>query len=180
MRLSLNEIEVTARKAALGAGLSLGLAEEAGAAAAWLAAAGFPVATLLAAALETSGGEKLQLTRTGAICRLTSGGGACSALRASPSACDLVIAATRSGERIVVDAVIDVPALAIAQAVLGATESDTRLAVEIGRALRVAMAKGSAIFYATMPELATLRCRRVRNSDPPGTGSACAEGISAG
>lgn len=54
MTLSLNEIEVTVRKAALGSGLPLGLAEEAGAAATWLAVAGFPVEKLMASALEYS------------------------------------------------------------------------------------------------------------------------------
>jgi len=48
MTLSLNEIESLARKAARGAGLDWGLAEEAGKATRWLCAAGWPGAEILA------------------------------------------------------------------------------------------------------------------------------------
>ena len=49
MTWSLNEIETLSRKAARGAGLSWGLAEEAGKATRWLAAAGLPGPQVLAA-----------------------------------------------------------------------------------------------------------------------------------
>ena len=50
MHLSLNEIEVNLRKAALGAGLPYGLADDAGRAGAWLASCGLPgIADCLAA-----------------------------------------------------------------------------------------------------------------------------------
>ncbi|MCP5075121.1 MAG: DUF3726 domain-containing protein [Rhodobacteraceae bacterium] len=51
MKYSLNEIDATCRKAARGAGFSWGLAEEAGKAARWLAAAGLPGPELLAGLL---------------------------------------------------------------------------------------------------------------------------------
>ncbi|MEW5421851.1 DUF3726 domain-containing protein [Amorphus sp. 3PC139-8] len=50
--LSLNEIEGTVRKAAVGVGLAYGLASEAGRAAGWLAAAGLPALTLSADVLD--------------------------------------------------------------------------------------------------------------------------------
>ena len=52
MRLSLNEVEVNLRKAALGAGLPYGLAEDTGRAGAWLAARGLPGVVDCVAALE--------------------------------------------------------------------------------------------------------------------------------
>jgi hypothetical protein len=130
MKLSLNEIEVTARKASLGAGLPLGLAEEAGAAAAWLAAAGFPVAPLLAEALELGHQDAVQTERSGSILRFRGAGPACSALGILPSACDLVIAAAAMGERVTAEAVIDVPAWALAQAAIAAAGSGVALQVE--------------------------------------------------
>ncbi|MBI1416250.1 MAG: DUF3726 domain-containing protein [Limimaricola sp.] len=51
MSWSLNEVEALARKAARGAGLSWGLAEEAGRATRWLIAHGLPGAEVLSAAL---------------------------------------------------------------------------------------------------------------------------------
>ncbi len=56
MSWSLNEIEGTARKAARGAGLPWGLAEEAGKATRWLCAAGWPGAECLAAHLTDNDG----------------------------------------------------------------------------------------------------------------------------
>lgn len=53
-RLSLNEIEVSVRKASIGAGLPYGIAQETGRAAEWLALAGLPALTICAAALEAS------------------------------------------------------------------------------------------------------------------------------
>jgi hypothetical protein len=85
MRLSLNEIEVTVRKAALGSGLPLGLAEDAGAAAAWLAARGFPVAELIGAALGTPAAES-RMQRSGGMIRFLSEEGACSVLRVGAGA----------------------------------------------------------------------------------------------
>ncbi|HXV26116.1 MAG TPA: DUF3726 domain-containing protein [Alphaproteobacteria bacterium] len=162
MTLSLNEIEVTVRKAALGSGLPLGLAEEAGAVAAWLAAVGFPVEDLMVSALEHSNDEALLLSRAGAIYRLTTNGGACAALRAAPSACDLVVAAARSGKPIAVEAAMDVPALAVAQAAVAARESGVEIAVWIGETLVARLVGESAILFGDMTELAALRSLPVR------------------
>lgn len=52
--LSLNEVELSARKAAVGAGLPQGIAYETGRAAAWLAVAGLPALTVCADALEAA------------------------------------------------------------------------------------------------------------------------------
>lgn len=53
-RLSLNEIEVSVRKAGIGAGLPYGIAQETGRAAEWLALAGLPALAICAEALEAS------------------------------------------------------------------------------------------------------------------------------
>ena len=57
MSFSLNEIETMAKRAARGAGLAWGLAEEAGKAARWLASHGFPGPALLAAELDRLNGQ---------------------------------------------------------------------------------------------------------------------------
>ncbi|MFW8596431.1 DUF3726 domain-containing protein [Cribrihabitans neustonicus] len=57
MICSLNEIEALARKAARGAGMSWGLAEEAGKAARWLSGNGFPGPRLLAELLRQNDGK---------------------------------------------------------------------------------------------------------------------------
>ena len=57
MSYALNEIEATAKRAARGAGLSWGMAEEASKAARWLCTQGFDGAALLAAVLEQSDGR---------------------------------------------------------------------------------------------------------------------------
>lgn len=57
MKVSLNQIEQTARKAARGAGLAWGLADEVGRAMRWLHTYGLNGATLLAAHLDGDGGD---------------------------------------------------------------------------------------------------------------------------
>jgi len=88
MTWSLNEIEGLSRKAARGAGLSWGLAEEAGKATRWLCAAGLPGAEALAGLLRQNDGADyatlcpLEETgswaaRGGALCPLISGAAIC-------------------------------------------------------------------------------------------------------
>ncbi len=88
MTWSLNEIEGLSRKAARGAGLSWGLAEEAGKATRWLCAAGLPGAEALAGLLRQNDGAEyatlcpLEETGTwaasgGALCPLISGAAIC-------------------------------------------------------------------------------------------------------
>lgn len=59
MNLSLNEVEVTAKKAARGAGYSWGLAEEAGKATRWLCAQGLDGCGILADLLSATDGQDL-------------------------------------------------------------------------------------------------------------------------
>lgn len=186
MRLSLNEIEVTARKAALGAGYPLGLAEDAGAAAAWLAAAGFPIAELMTAALETARAEP-RLELNGANARIVAEQGPCSALRVAPSACDIVLAAAGSGEPVAVEATLDVPVIAIAQAALVSASSGVSLRIEIAGEPAMEVAQGQPVFFTGAAKLSALRGEAVRISiaDPqpqppvpgPGRETALGQGI---
>ena len=88
MSWSLNEIEALARKAACGAGLSWGLAEEAGKSARWLCAMGLPGAEGLAALLQRNDGAAYPLLRPaetgaewaaagGVLCPLITGAALC-------------------------------------------------------------------------------------------------------
>ncbi|WP_294609088.1 DUF3726 domain-containing protein [Roseovarius sp.] len=88
MTWSLNEIEGLSRKAARGAGLSWGLAEEAGKATRWLCAAGLPGSEALAGLLRRNDGAEYDAlcplgetgtwaARGGALCPLISGAAIC-------------------------------------------------------------------------------------------------------
>jgi len=89
MSWSLNEIESLSRKAARGAGLSWGLAEEAGKAARWLTAAGLPGPQVLADLLTRNDGAEYEtlcpmeaeegawVARGGTLCPLISGAVLC-------------------------------------------------------------------------------------------------------
>jgi hypothetical protein len=160
MRLSLNEIEVTVRKAALGAGLPLGLAEDAGRAAAWLAARGFPMAELIFAALAAAPAE-LRLEREGTRCRILAEDGPCPVLQAGPSACDFVVAGARSGAPASVAVVLDVPMVAVAQAALASAESGLALAVETAGAPAAVLVGGEAALSAGPAGLAALRSKPI-------------------
>ena len=132
MRLSLNEVEVTARKAALGAGLPLGLAEEAGAIAYWLAAAGFAVAPLIARALGELALPSLAMEEAPGGWRLVGQPSPLSAIVAAPSACDLVIAAAKQGRRARVRAAVDLPAIALAACAVASGRAHLSLTLAIG------------------------------------------------
>lgn len=100
VHISLSELETTLRKAASGAGLSLGLGEEAGLAAKWAAINGIAPVGAFADALDAvdskrSGRFDADLAIAGAF--VASGEGlSLSALCAGPSACDLLEAAALS------------------------------------------------------------------------------------
>jgi hypothetical protein len=128
MRLSLNEIEVTARKAALGAGLPLGLAEDTGMAAAWLAAAGFPVAELMRSALETTGPRALRLQEAEGGWRLAGEASPLPALVAGPSASDLAVVLAKEGCGGRLRLRVDVPAIAFAHSALASARAKLSLA----------------------------------------------------
>ena len=161
MRLSLNEVEVTVRKAGLGAGLPLGLAEDAGRAAAWLAARGLPAAELMAAALEGAHAE-LHVERDAAAWRIGTTSGACPVLQAAPSACDLVVAGARSGAPACVESVLDLPMVAIATAALATADSGISLLVDIAERPAALLMAGEARWFAGPAELAALRRQPVR------------------
>ena len=73
MRCSLNEVEGLARRAARGAGMPWGLAEEAGKATRWLAERGLPAPALLAELLERNDGRDYDLLAGGVLCPLCTG-----------------------------------------------------------------------------------------------------------
>lgn len=190
MRLSLNEIEVTARKAALGSGFPLGLAEDAGAAAAWLAASGFPVAELMAAALE-GGGAEPRLEANGARIRFVTDRGPCSVLRLGPSLCDLVLAMSEPGRRVETEAELDVPMIEVAHAALASVDSGQPLSIEIAGKAAALLVPSAPVLLVPPAELAALRGERVRIriamgtdlEEPPGairveTRAAFREGVS--
>ena len=190
MRLSLNEIEVTARKAALGSGFPLGLAEDAGAAAAWLAASGFPVAEVMVAALE-GGGAEPRLEANGARVRFVTDRGPCSVLWLGPSLCDLVLAMSEPGRRVETEAELDVPMIAVAQAALASVDSRQPFSIEIAGKAAALLAPSAPVLLVPPAELAALRGERVRIriatgtdlEEPPGairveTRAAFREGVS--
>ena len=168
MRLSLNEIEVTARKAALGSGFPLGLAEDAGAAAAWLAASGFPVAELMAAALE-GGGAEPRLEANGARLRFVADRGPYSVLRLGPSLCDLVLAMREPGRRVETEAELDVPMIAIAHAALASVDSGQPFSIEIAGKAAALLVSSAPMLLVPPAELAALRGERVRIRIATGT-----------
>lgn len=122
MRISLSELETTLRKAALGAGLSLGLGEEAGLAAKWMAINGIASLSAFADALDAvasgrSGRFDADLASAGRF--VASGAGSSlSALYAGPSACDLLEAAALSGDDpgVVNMTAVDLPAVVLCNA----------------------------------------------------------------
>jgi hypothetical protein len=89
MTLSLNEVQGLAQKAARGAGMDWGLAEEAGRATRWLAAHGLPGPALLAGLLKRNDGavyadicplpdaEGLWMAKGGTLCPITAGAAFC-------------------------------------------------------------------------------------------------------
>jgi hypothetical protein len=132
MIVSLNEIEVTVANAAIGAGAPIGLAEDAGAAAAWLASRGFPVAPVIRAALDgllsgTSGPP--EFSRDGRGGRETSAKSRVSAVLAGSIACDLLLAAPGRDRPAIRFGAIDGRLLAAASAALAAKRHGASFAV---------------------------------------------------
>lgn len=127
MHVSLSEIETTLRRAALGAGLSLGLGEEAGLAAKWAAINDIASLSTFADALDAidggrSGRFDTDLAADGTF--VARGEGLfLSALCAGPSACDLLEAAALSGHGpgAITMTAVDVPAVVLCDA-LAASE----------------------------------------------------------
>lgn len=114
MNLSLNEVENLVRKAARGAGLDPGRADDLAAAAAVLASHPLPVCAILYRALTGGAGQSLTIAADGAhaSCHATS------AAHVGPSALDLLLA-NPPGFEVTLDAV-DEPLLIAALAVVAA------------------------------------------------------------
>ncbi len=115
MRVSLSEVETTVRKASVGVGLPLGLAEDAGRAAAWAALVGVGDPAVFAAALEDldtgrSVGADADQARAG---HLAPGAatGPLSALLAGPTACDALLSAADA--TVVTLSAVDHPAVVL-------------------------------------------------------------------
>jgi hypothetical protein len=145
--VSLNEIETAVRKAALGVGLPLGIAEEAGLAAAWAAPLPLGIEALIAEAL-TNIDEKRVL-------RQPADKAATSALWLGPSAADFAFA--MPDEPIILGPV-DVPILVaaiVARAGEGKTERSA--AVAWGGSCSLALNHGEIGIWA--PSLAALTAR---------------------
>ncbi len=122
VHISLSELETTLRKAASGTGLSLGLGEEAGLAARWMAINGIAGLSAFADALDAvdngrSGQFDADLAIAGTFVA-SSEGLSLSALYAGPSACDLLEAAALSGNgpNAVTMTAVDFPAVVLCDA----------------------------------------------------------------
>jgi hypothetical protein len=126
--LSLNEVENLVRKAARGAGLDPGRADDLAAASAVLASHGLPVCAIIYRALTGDPGQPLMIAADGAqaICPATS------AARAGSSALDLLLAKP-PGFEVTLDAV-DEPLLIAALAVVAARRYASGFAVTAQRA----------------------------------------------
>jgi hypothetical protein len=126
--LSLNEVENLVRKAARGAGLDPGRADDLAAASAVLASHGLPVCAIIYRALTGDPGQPLMIAADGAqaICPATS------AARAGSSALDLLLAKP-PGFEVTLDAV-DEPLLIAALAVVAARPYASGFAVTAQRA----------------------------------------------
>lgn len=137
MIVSLNEIETLARKAAAGAGLPVGVADDFGAAVRALAEAGAPAERLAAKALGSldAGAVRPAPRRDGAVWRLApSSDAALSAAASAPTAADLACAFCSDPDGGVVLEAVDVPEIVIGA--LAASGGD--FTVEYGgRQLRV-------------------------------------------
>ena len=121
MRLSLNEVEGGCLKAARGAGLPYGLAQEAGRAARWLALSGLPWCGPLLAALEAfeaQDQERTGLSLMSDAARLTGGP---SALLLGPAAADVWRAGLMEDRPLVMEAP-DQPLFCLAALALGVAE----------------------------------------------------------
>jgi hypothetical protein len=126
VNLSLNEVENLVRKAARGAGLDPGRADDLASAAAVLASHPLPVCAIVYRALTGGPGQPLTIAADGAhaSCRTTS------AAHAGPSALDLLLA-NPAGFEITLDAV-DEPLLIAALAVVAARRYTAQFTLAAG------------------------------------------------
>lgn len=161
MRVSLSEVETTVRKAAVGVGLALGLAEDAGRAAGWAALVGVGGPAVFAAALEAldtghSVGADADRARAGTLAPVD-GAGPLSALIAGPAACDALRSVAGTVTLIAVDhpAVVLFEALEICDGLAGELRVDWR--APDGAAIEV-VRRGDSIIdgLAKRPTLAGL------------------------
>lgn len=128
--VSLNEIEVTLRKAAIGMGLPLGIAEDTALAATWLAARGYPgidlYHTALQHAVDHNGTARTLEREPGALVAK----GPVAALWFGPAAVDHLCLGARQGVPAEIRADwIDYPLLCFAMLAVAAAEYDLRIAI---------------------------------------------------
>lgn len=131
MRHSLNEIEVSCRKAAVGAGIPVGLGEDIGKAAAWLSARGFDGAG--AAVNSIKAGMRLAAGEIGTDVVTFN---AARAAIDGPTAMDFLLAKVAPS---VVLTDVDAPLLIIGLAGVAAAESDVCIDVEVDGVHHVAL-----------------------------------------
>ncbi len=125
MRHSLNEIEVTLRKATIGAGIPVGLAQDIGQAAAWLAACGMDGAGAGLAAITGKSAAAIGQVADGGAMTFTDA----SVAYAGPSAMDFLAA----GHAVQLTG-MDAPLLLVGLAGVAATTYDLDIACDFGAA----------------------------------------------
>jgi hypothetical protein len=155
--VSLNEIETTVRKAALGVGLPLGIAEEAGLAAAWAATLPIAIETLISEALANIDEKRVArpcFTLANGLCRAD--GGTTSALWLGPTATDIACGETLC--RLACEAV-DIPFLAAAIVARACEGNSQASAVVAWNTCRLIITKGACSILAPS---ATALCARGR------------------
>lgn len=153
--LSLNEIEVTLRKAAIGVGLPLGLAEDAALATTWLVARGLPGLDLCHAALrhaEDHGPTVLSMEE-GQGCLIIKN--PTSALWFGPAAVDhLCLQAKLNGPAEIRADWVDCPLLCFAMLAVAAAEFDLSITVawkNANQAGAIAFCRGDEIRFSGAP-----------------------------
>jgi hypothetical protein len=146
VRHSLNEIELTLRKAAVGAGYPYGLAEDIGQAGAWLCAHGLGGVPACLAALEADPGQSQPVVlqdRTPSFPDARIG-------QAGPSAIDLLLSDADNGEVRLTN--IDTPLLLIGLAGVAASAGKTGFALRFSNGCTVDIGEGGLAVSGTPPE----------------------------
>ncbi len=147
MRFSINEVETLVRKAALGAGLDPGRADELADAAVWLTGLQVPVFDIAHRALTSDAGAPITLAEDGTSAACPSS----SAARVGMSAIDLLLAKP-TDFTVTLDAV-DEPLLVTALAAVAARRHGSAFEIETGRAKIAVQPDG-------IPDLAPLIAER--------------------
>lgn len=149
LSLSSNELRTVLRKAAVGAGLPLGLAEDLGEAAVWMASVGLAPVPICLAALEALDRRESGAARYDERARTIVGatGGSLSACHAAGAVVDLLALEADSDQpRAVALEAVDAPVIVLASLAVGGQAQGLTLAAEwraAGRGHRSAVCAGS-------------------------------------